>query len=393
MKKKIMITSWAMELGGVERSLIGLLESLDYSQYEVDLFLCRHEGEFMPFLSSKANLLPEIEAYTLFQTPIKRAFQKGYWRIACNRIYCKFLAKRNPNMKGSMLGHYEMRCLAMMPDISTKEYDLAISFLTPHLFSLHKVNAKKKIAWIHTDYTTVKVDVNFERPMWQAYDHIAGISESSVEAFCKTFPMLKEKTMVIENILSSEFVRQQSMLMDVSDEIAPFEHGITFCTIGRFCEAKAMDNAILICRKLIDKGINLRWYAIGYGGDEPMMRNMIEQYQLQNHFIILGKRDNPYPYMKACDFYLQLSRYEGKSVAVTEAKMLCKPVIITDFPTAVNHLDDGVDGFVVPMEIEACTEAVVDILADKTGVEQVRAYLEQHDYSNGAEVEKIYRFL
>lgn len=199
--------------------------------------------------------------------------------------------------------------------------------------------------------------------------------------------------MVIENIMSSKFVNEQANMIDVSSEVSTDKETIKICTVGRFCEAKAYDNCIKICRKLIDKGLKIKWYAIGYGGDEPMMRELIKENNLENDFIILGKKDNPYPYMKACDVYAQLSRYEGKSVAVTEAKMLCKPVIITNFPTAVNHLDNGVDGFIVPMEIEKCTEEIAEILKDKVKQQEIINYLKNQDYSNLNEVEKIYKLI
>ncbi len=389
--KKIIITNWGMEIGGVERSLIGLLNAIDYKEYEVDLFLCKHCGEFLDMIPHEVNLLPEIKQYTMFQTPIKEVICQGGFRIAYNRLISKFISRNNKKLRGSLLALYTKKSLSIMPMISNKQYDLAISFLTPHFFTAEKVVAKKKIAWIHTDYTAIEIDEEFEEPMWNNYEYIAGISHSSVEAFNAVFPRLRNKTIVIENILSSKFVVEQADMHEISNEVESDLNTIKICTVGRFCEAKAYDNCIKICKMLIEKGHNIKWYVIGYGGDEQMMRELIREHQLEEYFIILGKKDNPYPYMKACDIYMQLSRYEGKSVAVTEAKMLCKPVVITNFPTAINHLENEVDGVIVPMELEACTDAIEEFLKNKDLQQSIIEYLKTVDYSNTDEVEKIYQ--
>ena len=101
---------------------------------------------------------------------------------------------------------------------------------------------------------------------------------------------------------------------------------------------------------------------IGYGGDEPLIRQKIIENEMQEHVIILGKKENPYPYIKMCDVYVQPSRYEGKCVAVREAQMLGKPVIITNYATAGSQLQDGVDGVIVPMDNTKCAEVMFTVL-------------------------------
>ena len=81
MKKKLLIVSHALELGGAERSLIGLLNAFDFEKYDVDLFLLRHEGELMREIPSAVNLLPEIRAYTVLARPIKADFKGRTFHI------------------------------------------------------------------------------------------------------------------------------------------------------------------------------------------------------------------------------------------------------------------------------------------------------------------------
>ena len=113
-------------------------------------------------------------------------------------------------------------------------------------------------------------------------------------------------------------------------------------------------------------------------------------FRSENSVIILGKKENPYNYIKACDYYIQPSRYEGKAVTVKEAQMLGKPVIITEYPTSNSQLTDGYDGVIVPQENEACAEAICQIIQDKELTQNLSDHCLQNDYSNGQEIRKLY---
>ena len=140
-------------------------------------------------------------------------------------------------------------------------------------------------------------------------------------------------------------------------------------------------------------GINVKWYIIGYGKDEMLIKNKIQEYNMSNHVFILGKKENPYPYIKSCDIYIQPSRYEGKAVSVREAQILCKPVVITNYPTSKSQINDGVDGIIVPMDNKKCAQMIVDFIKNKELQNNIVQYLKKHDYSNTNEVEKIYQLM
>ena len=107
----------------------------------------------------------------------------------------------------------------------------------------------------------------------------------------------------------------------------------------------------------------------------------------------LGPSDNPYPYIKNCDIYVHPSRYEGKSIVVREAQMLCKPVIITNYSTARSQINDGVDGIICELDNEKIAEAIYELAANKGKQELLIAYLKTHDNTGINEVEKIYKLL
>ncbi|MDD6475820.1 MAG: glycosyltransferase [Sodaliphilus pleomorphus] len=166
-------------------------------------------------------------------------------------------------------------------------------------------------------------------------------------------------------------------------------------SIGRFTHAKNYDNVPDIARRIVtDYGIDdLRWYIIGFGGDEQLIRRNIDRAGMQEHVVLLGKKSNPYPYIKACDLYVQPSRYEGKSVTVREAQILCKPVVVTNYPTAHSQINDGVDGVIVPLDNEGCARGIASVMADSALRQRLASYLAAHDYGNESEVNKIYKLL
>lgn len=400
MKPRIFIAMHYMEIGGAETALVGLLNALDPARVDVDLFLYDHRGEMMQFIPEWVNLLPQIPKYSVLERPIVELVKRGFWGIAAARLWAKCLSQKAYKRSGSTLenngGLDKMsKCTTpLLPKINQSvTYDLAISFLTPHRIVAEKVKAKKKIAWIHTDYTRVWVDAEEELKVWQKYDYVASISGDVTNTFLQVFPSLAPKIVEIENILSPKFVRKRAELEDTDKEFRQTDK-ISLLSIGRYSEQKNYDNVPDICKRLINKTkLNIKWYIIGYGGDEALIRQKIKEAGMEEHVILLGKRSNPYPYIKVCDIYVQPSRYEGKSVTVREAQMLYKPVVVTNYPTAPSQIRSGIDGVIVPMDNEGCAHGLAEVICDKPLQERIIAHLKTHDYGNESEVEKIYTLI
>lgn len=192
--------------------------------------------------------------------------------------------------------------------------------------------------------------------------------------------------------MPTKYMEELADEFEVEEEM-PLDGSIKILSIGRFCTAKNFDNVPWICKQLIEEGLNIRWYIIGFGGDEQLIRQNIDEAGVQKNVIILGKKENPYPYIKACDLYVQPSRYEGKCVSVIEAQMLHKPVIITNYATSKSQLEDGVDGIIVPMENEKCAMRIAEIIKNKELQKRLIESTEKRDYSNSSETEKIYNLM
>ena len=400
MKPRILILMHYMELGGAESALLGLLQSVDPARVDVDVFIYSHRGELMKFLpTDKINLLPEIEAYSLTEKPLSEVVKKGYLRLVLARMMGRrdtdsFCTKHpNPEKPAECGTFFQQRATwkvlpKIQPDV---EYDLAISFLTPHFFLLNNVRAKKKIGWIHTDYTRILVDVEAELKMWEGLDYLASISEEVGNRFCEVFPSLRPKLVQIENILNSDFIRRRAKESEVS--LCDDPTMVCLLTIGRFSLQKKMEDIPLICKKMMDQGLQVKWFIIGYGSREieNVVRANAEKEGVADSVVILGKQKNPYPYIQACDIYVQPSRYEGKSITVREAQILCKPVIVTNYPTAGSQIQTGVDGVIVPMDVDACANEMVAFIRNVELQQKIVKYLQTHDYGNVGEIEKIYR--
>lgn len=389
MKKKILLIMPSMFIGGAERSLLGLLEALDCEDLDVSLFLYRHEGEFLKEIPDHVNLLPEMDAYRTFDVPIKSLLFGSKARFGLARLVSKAAINVHCLLTGKKRGvwmsmQYTAKyLLPLLPDIPG-EYDMAIMFLGVGDILIHKVRAKTKLTWCHTDYDTLYPDSKMDMETYSALDHVVAVSEACASKIRKRYPELGEKVIVVENILAVDLSRK--LALESAEDLIRNPGEIILLSIGRYCEAKNFDNVPNICSRLHQMGLNVKWYIIGYGGDEAKIQKEILVENMEEHVILLGKKENPYPYIKNCDLYVQPSRYEGKSVTVREAQMLGKPVVITCYATSSSQLEDGVDGVIVPMDNEGCAEGIAALLRNPERMAQLSAVCLSRDYSNRSEI-------
>ncbi|MFB3170657.1 glycosyltransferase [Neobacillus sp. 179-C4.2 HS] len=396
-KRKILISSFDLAIGGVERSLIGLLKQIDYQKYDVDIMLFKHEGDFLPYLPSGPKLLPEIPAYTTFRKSIYQITKEGNYPIAISRTIAKYIGLLHGKIKkvdepGYLAIQYGWEVSSRFLPKLNKEYDVAIGFLWPHHFIGEKVKARKKIGWIHTDYSNIFINEKLDSRMWNKLDKIVAVSDECLNTFVNVFPLLKEKTTVIENILSPQFIKEQSNIGN-STEITKREGKTVLLTVGRLSHAKGLDKAIRACRKLVNAGYDIEWYVVGYGPLEADLRELIKQLNLSDRFFLLGKKTNPYPYIKNCDIYVQPSRYEGKSVTIREAQILGKPVVITNFPTANSQATNGVDALITSQDISGLVDGIQSLINEDTLRNRLISNVLSKDYGNENEIEKLYNLI
>lgn len=385
-----------MEIGGVERSLSAMLTNFDYKQYDVELHLHSHTGPLLNLLPEQVTLLPELPSCKTYRQSIKQILFSGKIKLALKRLYAKMAAKKYAKkQQTNESGYYQFQeiwrlCTKHTQQIE-KNYDVAISYLWPHHFTAFNVTAKTKIAWIHTDYSTINIDVKADLAIWQKFDYIISISDACTEAFLKTHPSLKEKVVLVENITSPGYVR------GMADK--PIEHAFTketfnLVSVGRLCEQKAFDRAAEALALVHKKGFtHIKWYIVGGGGDKAKIQAQIERYNLQDSFILLGSTTNPYPYMKAADLYVQPSRYEGKAVTISEAQILGKPILITNYSTSASQVTHNIDGYICGQSAEDIASTIIKLSQDDVLLSEFMSHCNNQNYSNNGELNKLYSLL
>lgn len=404
MKKRIFISMHYMEIGGAESSLIGLLEALDPLKVDIDLFVFAHHGLFMSAIPDYVNLLPEDDGYAMLEEPIATVFKKGHPLIGMARLIAKWKSNRfnklHPSKKDKSAGFAYIGSevgKVLHTLYSLGEYDLAVSYNYPHNIVLDKVKAKKKVAWLHTDYRQISINKEMELPMWGRYDHIVSISPGVTEGFLTVFPSLKNKMLECENMLPKAYIEAKA-----AQRLIEMEDGVlTLCSVGRISNAKNYDNIPYMAAALNElfmsqgpkiKYKDFKWLIVG-PGDHSAIDALSDELGVRDKVIFLGPSDNPYPYIKGCDIYVHPSRYEGKSIVVREAQVLCKPVIITNYATAKSQINNGVDGVICELDNTGVAEAIYALATDVMKQNSIINHLQTHDYAGVAEVEKIYRLI
>ena len=273
-----------------------------------------------------------------------------------------------------------------------KHYDAAMAYISGEILYYldEKVEADRKIVWIHNDYKAAKHPRKYDYPHLKNMDYIVSISDMCVNILKDEFPEFADKIGYLPNITSSVVIEKRS------EEFYPQEFEkdcFNILSIGRLSEQKGFDMAIEAVGKLKDINKKFKWYIIGNGELEDELLSQIEKAGLQEKVVLLGTRDNPYPYIKNCSLFVQPSRYEGKSVVLDEAKILGVPIMATNYPTVGDQLINGTEGIVVDMNPEGIAKGIKDILEKTTDMEKCVAYLKSHEYGNQSEIKLYYEVI
>lgn len=386
-----------LELGGAEAALLGMLDAWDYDRAEVDLFLYAHRGDLMGHIPARVNLLPEKGAYAAIEIPGTEALRRGHigvvaGRWLAKRSFARYQARSGHMHPDAIQAHIGRWVTPFLPRIGEGTYDLAISYLTPHHPVIHRVNARRKAAWIHTDYSYIPTDPAMELPMWGAFDDLVAVSDGVRDSFVHRYPSLAPRVTTIENIMPVTMIRRRAA--EVADTRMS-DRTFDILTVGRFTDQKNFENVPYVLSRLMELTgrRDIRWHIIGYGPGEGVIRDHIERAGMNDYIIMHGKQLNPYPFMAGCDLYVQPSRFEGKSVCVREAQALGRPVVITDFSTARSQLTDGVDGLILPLDNERLAAGLARVVADADLRARLAGECRRRDYSNRQETDKIYSLI
>lgn len=396
--KHVLFVISALTTGGAEKSLVNLLNLFDFATYKVDLLLFKREGVFLKQVPPQVNIvdIPDtlkyayqsLDASAVMQLPALNSGIRRYVGTWYARMKYKELANKGKQIRWNRFYRAAIRELP-------GEYDVAISYMHGEAmyYVAEKVRAKRKITWVHNDYSAIGFDEELDRPYFERFDKIVTISEECVHKFQEAFPDLADRTRCIPNLTSASLVRKMALEYQPEEfrEARAADPGaLLLLSIGRLSEQKGFDIAIQAARMMKERGIRFHWFIIGHGELRRRLQQQINEAKLEDRFVLLGTRENPYPYLRCCDVVVQPSRYEGKSVVLDEAKILEKPIVVSDYATVRDQIQDGLEGVVVPLDPLRIAEAIVDLYEHPEKRAHLREYLLKQEYGNEAMIELYY---
>ncbi|MGG1635376.1 glycosyltransferase [Paenibacillus sp. NRS-1760] len=312
--------------------------------------------------------------------------------LAFNRIMFSYKNRASNNV--SIGEQKSWKYMASSIGKMDKKYDVAIAFLekTSIYFCTEKVEASKKIGWVHNDYDKLGMDPDFDLDYFQKLDHIVTVSEECGHILKRRFPNQNNKVEVIHNIVSPKVIKQLSE-KGSHDVFGRKEKETVILSIGRLNTQKGFELAIEACGIMKGWGISFQWNIIGEGEERQNLLELIDAAGLEQHVKLLGLKSNPYPYIKQADIYAQTSRFEGKAIAIDEAKILNKPILITNFSTARDQLEDGIEGLIVDMNAEAVAHGIAKLIQNQSISKQMSEHLSQLQLGTEEEINKLYSLL
>lgn len=346
--KQILFVIDSLGCGGAEKSLISLLPLIDYKNYNVDLLIVSRGRVFEKYVPMQVHIVPRI-TYNSF---LKRVGQ------ICFSLQLRLNKTIHP-------AEIMWKCMnkSIMP--YNRVYDVAIAYQQgfPTFFVSQKVTAKKKIAWINADVYKAGYDMNWCRQFYKKMDHIILVSSLLKDKLCDKLPEFKDKYHCVYDVINPELIC--SMAEDDDEDLRYFDHTVyNIVTVGRLVPPKNHILAVDTAAILDKKGINFKWFFVGEGEMRKSIEKRISENCLEEKVILLGMKENPYPFIKKADIYVQTSTFEGFGLTIAEAKILGKPIISTNFDVVNNQIKDGENGLIAHMTPNSVSAQILRLIKD-----------------------------
>lgn len=375
--------------GGAERSLINLLNELPEDKYKIDILLFKREGVFMKQVPEFVKILDTPVALNKLSVPLKKSGKYIPVKVVGTTI-SRLAEREKKQQEAYRWKHYYTKFI----DDLDEYYDVAIAYMSGEIlyYLCDKVKAAKKFVWIHNDYRAAHHPREYDYPYLKQVDGIVSVSESCSDILKEEFPEFSDKIYYISNINSSEVIRKRA------EEFVPVEfktksYDPIILSIGRLSPQKGFDIAVNAAYIMKNRGLHFTWFIIGDGPEEKNLKEAINEYGLNEYFQLLGKKENPYPYIKNCTIFAQTSRYEGKSMALDEAKILCRPILTTAYPTASDQIAADKEGVIVNICAEDIAAGLEKMITDASFCHELSDYLSMREFGNSEEVRKYMQLI
>ncbi|MBQ7856520.1 MAG: glycosyltransferase [Alistipes sp.] len=381
MKRLLFIIS-NLESGGVSKSMVSLLNTIDRERYDVSLLILNPSGLFMELLPKDVRIItnPDMAALGMRVGGAWSLLKRGRIALTFGHLVRMALSCVSKSWAGWLLSR-------LMPALE-QEFDCVVDYNGQHqlYYMVDKVRAKKKITFFHSDYDKWSYYRSMDARYFPKVDNIFTVSEHCVASLKRNFPDVASKVACMENISNPKLIDEMSgaPIDDMSEDVA------TILTLGHICKAKGSDLAIKAAGILKQQGVQFKWYFLGLDSKDMDYSALIKECGVEDCVVLLGLRVNPYPYIKRATIYVHPTLFEGKSIALDEAKLMCKPVVVTNFSTVQDQFQDRVNGTICEMTPEALATSVEELLTTESLRDRYSKYLREHRVDNCNEINRLY---
>jgi glycosyltransferase involved in cell wall biosynthesis len=379
-KKKVLIVNNNFDIGGVQRSLINLLDQIKDS-YDITLFIFSNSGEYKNQIPAQVKLIEASPLLNLLGISQEHAKQKGYVLYFLRAVL---------SLYAKVISNYLPIRLLILTQKRMSGFDTAISFLHNcskeilyggcNEFVLHRVEAKEKITFVHCDFSEYGGNTSRNRKMYEQFDKIVAVSEGCRQSFVKAVPKLATKTHCVLNCHNyNEYINK------ANDN--PFIYSnknkcLNILTVARLGQEKGILRGIEVIAKLNDQGYSISWYIVGEGEQRKLIDEEIIRRRASNYISVLGNKENPYRYMKNADIFFLPSYHEAAPMVHNEAKCLGIPIITTNTTSANEMVEDGKEGFVCGNNEHDLYEALKLMVEQPERLLRCKEYLLKQGYTN-----------
>ena len=357
-KKKILIVVPSFSIGGTIVSLHSLLSVIDTSKYNIDIFALGRKGVYLDKMPN-CRILPE-NVWISYEYIIGSHFYRFINK-------CLHIIRAGARRLG--LSIEPILCKLANRTLNFNQYDTVVNYAESAADIVCHYPVKRRVAWIHCDYQRyLSLVKREETKTYKLFDTIVCVSEFAKSVFCECMPQMAEKTVAIHNIINTDLIKEKAQ-EKIADSRFITEN-FTIISAGRLDPVKQfhlIPQLAADVKKQTDK--KFVWYIIG--GDRGFetyvqgIRDDIVKLGVSDEVVMLGEKSNVYPYMAKADLYVSTSLSESFPLVINEAKALGIPIVSNNFGSAAESIEDGVDGFVLPVGDVAFVKRVVSIVDGK----------------------------
>ncbi len=382
-KKKIAFVANCCIVGGVETALINLLNTIDTEKYDVTLYT-NFAGN--PVVK---NIPDYVKCVNLDEYNIKNVYNRSLkernYLLALSVIwnYIRFIIARDEFNKTEWLYKHIAFC--------DTEYDIVIAYKWgPSTTAIAKklVKRNRAILWIHGELPMFRRTYELNLFM---FDKCFCTSEYIKTYFSQRCPSLKDKTDIFHNILDAEAIskKAQEPVNDIDTN-----RKYVLVTVGRLGQDKGQTVIPETARLLADAGIDFVWYLVGDGPTRDAVEHGIRAYNMEDHVYLLGTKENPYPYIKACTIYVQTSTSEGWCLTTQEARILRKPCIVTNIPVMHEQFVDGENGIIAKgTDADSLYHGIMRLIESDELRNRIIDNLSTKPQDGANEIQKLYDYI